>query len=166
MPDVQGILNETAKIVAGASAESSPGAYRGTGTAITAGGRAVKVAYSRLPEPTSLGEDGLVHVGWWDGFEVDVEGEAAGDLTTFLHRVRMQLMIALKRSDLPLAIGLLTPFVDAYVDTFAAKLGLNGKAKWSKLKSSPGIVDAIYPDRIAVEFLLLVKEKEALAYAV
>lgn len=163
MPDVQGILDQSALIAGGTLIRA--GVYGGAG-ALAVGGKTVKVAYSLLPEPTSVGDDGLIHVSWWDGFEADPEGEAAGDLTTFLHRIRMQLMVALKRSDLPKAIAILTPFVDTYVDAFAAKLGLNGKVRWSKLKSSPGLVDAIYPDRMALEFLLLAKEKEALAYAV
>lgn len=166
MPDPQGILDEVAKIAAGASATTRPGAYLGTGTAIAAGGRAIKVAYSRLPEPDSVGEDGLVHVAWWDGCDVDPESEAAGDLTTFLHRIRVQLMISAQRADLPNVYGLLTPFWGAYVSAFAAKIGLNGKATWSELKSSAGIVDAIYPHRLALEMLLLAKEKEAIARAI
>lgn len=153
---IQAILDATANIAGGALLRT--GIYKGAG-----GIAGVKIAYSLPPEEQSLAEDGPTHVSFFDGFPpVEL---AAGDLTVFRHRIRMQLMLAVGRSELPKAYSILTPFVELYRDAFAAKLKLNGTASASIFDSCPGIVDAIYPNRIALEMVLIAVEKVSVAYA-
>lgn len=156
--NIQAILDATATIAGGALLRT--GVYKGAGGIV-----GVKVAYSLPPEQVELTEDGPAHVSFWDGMVVNPEGPAAGDLTVYRHRIRMQLMVAWGRSNIPTAYGLLTPFVALYRDAFAAHLKLNGTAAASMLESSPGVVEAIYPDRLALEFVLFAIEKEAVSYA-
>lgn len=153
--NIQAILDATALIAGGALLRQ--GVYRGAG-----GIAGVKVAYSLPPDEPDLSEDGPAHVSFWDGMEVEPN---AGDLTIYRHRIRMQLMLAIGRSNIPRTYSLLTPFVVLYRDAFAAKLKLNGACSVSRLDSSPGVVDAIYPDRLALELVLTAVEKEAVTYA-
>lgn len=153
--NIQAILDATALIAGGTLLR--PGVYKGAG-----GIAGVKIAYSLPPEQNDLSEDGPAHVSFWDGMEV---GEGAGDLTVYRHRIRMQLMLAIGRSNTPKAYSLLTPFVPLYRDAFAARLKLNSTCAVSNLVSSPGIVEAIYPDRLALELVLTATEKEAVTYS-
>lgn len=162
---IQNILNQTALIAAGPLLNAAiPGVYGGAG--ITAGGKTVKFGYSLLPEDGALSEDGLVHVSAWGGTVVNPSGSGS-DLTVMQHRVRMQLLLSLARSRLPVALGILTPFVEAYRDAFAAKVLLNGAATGSRFLEilDPVAADPLYPGRIAIEFVLEVTEKVSLTYA-
>lgn len=149
--NVQQILDATALIAGGALAR--PGVYKGVG-----GIAGVKVAYSDPPESKSLGDDGLVHVSFWDGH---TKLPPAGDLAVYTHRIRMQLMLSAGRSDLPTAYRLLTPMASLYETAFNANIQLKGTCSSSYIESSPGIVEAIYPNRLAIEFILSVTRKEA-----
>lgn len=154
----QAILDATANI-AGGAVTSRPGVYKGAG-----GIAGVRIAFSRPQEANNIAEDGPMHVSFWDGLEIDPDGTAAGDQTVFKHTIRMQLSIAPGRSELPKAYGILTPFVPLYVAAFAAKVKLNSTCSVALLRRSPGIVESIYPDRIALEWILEATEKEAVTY--
>ncbi len=160
---VQNILNQTALIAGGTLIRE--GVYGGAG-AISAGGRSVKFSYAILPEEGSLGEDGIVHVSAWGGLSVNPDGSGT-DLTVMRHRVRMQLLLSMTRSELPKALSILTPFVEAYRDAFAAKLTLNGAASVALISEilDPMSTDPLYQNRIGIEFVLMVTEKMSLAYA-
>lgn len=161
---IQAILDEIARTLGGTLVRA--GVYSGVG-ALSAGGKAIKFAYSRLPELASVGEDGLIAIVWWDGMTVDPDGPAAGDLTVYRHSVRIQLMLTLSRGDLPTAIGILTPFVPVIRDAFAAKIRLGGAGavQSSAIESSRGIVDALYERRVALDLTMTVEEKEPVAWA-
>ena len=160
---VQNILNQTALIAGGTLIRE--GVYGGAG-AISAGGRSIKFSYSNLPEEGSLGEDGIVHVSAWGGLSVNPDGSGT-DLTVMRHRVRMQLLLSMTRSELPKALSILTPFVEAYRDAFAAKLTLNGAASVALISEilDPMSTDPLYQNRIGIEFVLMVTEKMSLAWA-
>lgn len=162
--NIQAILDEIARTLGGTLIRA--GVYGGTG-ALAAGGKTIKLAYSLLPEFASVGEDGLIAVVFWDGMTVDPEGPAAGDLTVYRHRMRIQLMLSAARSDLPKAMSILTPFVPVIRNAFAAKVRLGGVGAVanSVLEASEGIVPAIYDGRLALDLTLSVDEKEAVAYA-
>jgi hypothetical protein len=124
------------------------------------------VAYSASPDSGDLAEDAPAHVSFWDGMEINPADEVNGpDIDAYRHRIRMQLMISAGRSDLPTAYRILTPFVPLYVAAFNANLKLKATVSSSALSFSPGIVDAIYPGHIAVEFILTAVQKEAVSRA-
>lgn len=161
------VLRETAKMVGGTLINADRGVYGGVG-AIAAGGRVVSRAFAYLPEPDDLVNDDLVHVSWLDAWEQKT-GDA-GDFTQHEYRVRMQLMVRDDRGDLPHAIALLTPFLPAYFERFTQVAGatiLNGKAPGGVRfqRSDPLFTDAIYPGRTALDFALIAREEEAVAYA-
>ena len=83
------------------------------------------------------------------------------------HRVRMQLLLSMMRSELPKALSILTPFVEAYRDAYAAKLTLNGAASIALISEilDPMSTDPLYQNRIGIEFVLMVTEKMSLQYA-
>lgn len=161
----QSILNETAKILGGTLLRE--GVYSGVG-ALSAGGKSIKFAYSLLPEASSLGEDGIVAVCFPDGYRKET-GDA-GDLTKYVHRIRIQLLLSMHRSDLPKALSILQPFTPVVEAAFAAKVTLSGAANngcW--IEESPGFKDdqngGLYPGRICLEFVLMAAEEEAVSYA-
>jgi hypothetical protein len=59
----------------------------------------------------------------------------------------------------------LTPFIPAIRDAFAGKVKLNGAADSSDLESISDLSDSIYPERLAIDFVLAVTQKEAVARA-
>ena len=154
--NLQAILDATAAIAGGAAVAGRAGAYKGTG-----GITGVKIAFSLVPEIADLTEDGPAHVSWWDGVE---RTGGAGDLTVYTHTIKMQLCLSLGRSNLPKAISILTPFVPLYFAAFAAKVKLNSTCSVATLDRSPGIVESIYPDRLALEWSMTAVEKEAVTY--
>lgn len=156
--NIQAILDATAQIAGGA--QLRPGVYKGAG-----GIAGVKIAYSLPAEQAELVEDGPAHVSFWDGMEINPSGIAAGDLTVYRHTIRMQLVLAIGRSNISKAYSLLTPFVPLYITAFAGKLRLNGTCAVSGLERVSGVIDAIYPNRLAIEFTLIAIEKEAVTYA-
>jgi hypothetical protein len=153
------ILDATANIAGGAALSGRPGVYKGAG-----GISGVLVAYSLPPEPNNLNEDGPAHVSFWDGLEINPDGSSVGDLTVFRHTIRMQLCLALGRSEIPTALGLAVAFVPLYVAAFAAKTVLAGVWTNAELRRTPGIVESIYPDRLCLEWFLTVTQKEAVTY--
>lgn len=156
--DPQAVLDATAHVAGGAVLGTHPGVYKGAG-----GIAGVKIAYGTLPETSVLAEQGPTHVAFWDGIPA-IRG-AAGDLTSYDLRIRMQLMVAVGPSDLPTAYRILTPFVKLYRDAFAAHVSLFGTCDSSVLSNSTGIIAAIYPNRIALEWFLIVTQKEPVVYA-
>lgn len=158
---LQAVLDATALIAAGPLLGTVAGIYGGAG--ITAGGQTVRFGYSLLPEDGSLSEDGLVHVSCWGGTTVSPSGS---DLTVFTHRIRMQLLLSMARSQLPKALSILTPFIEAYRDAFALKVKLNGACASSKFTEilDPVSADPLYPGRIGIEFVLEVTEKVSVSY--
>ena len=155
--NIQNILDQTALIVGGGPTVGDPaGMYRGAGAISDGGSYAVKVAYSRPPNVESLANDGLSHLSFWDGMTTTY----LGNLIRHEHRIRMQLKISEGRGPLAKLQGILTGFVQPYITAFSAKVKLNGAATVSYFEGSPGIVDAIYPDRIALELVLIAVEKE------
>jgi hypothetical protein len=74
-------------------------------------------------------------------------------------------MIAAGLADIPRTSALLMPYAPLYVAAFAANLSLKGSCAVSKLFRTPGIIQAIYPDRLAIEFRLIATQKEAVTYA-
>ncbi len=156
--DVQPILDATAQIAAGAALGTHPGVYKGAG-----GIAGVKIGYSSLPDQADLAEQGPAHVSFWDGMPSVRPG--ASDLTAFDIRIRMQLSIAQGPAILPVTYRLLTPYLALYIAAFAQHVSLLGTCKSAQIVSSPGIVTAIYPGRIALELILLATVKESVAYA-
>jgi len=156
--NIQAALDQTALIAGGALLRT--GIYKGAG-----GISGVKIAYSLPPENSTLVEEGPAHISFWDGVDVDPDGVRAGDLTVFRNLIRMQLCVAIGPSELPKAISLLTPFVPLYIAAFGGKVSLNGTCASCRIDSSAGIIESIYPDRIALEFKLLTTIKEAVPYA-
>lgn len=159
---LQNCLDQTALIAGGAL--KYVGIYQGAG-AITAGGKSVKVGYSLLPEDGSLSEDGISHVSAWGGTVFDPSG-GGSDLTVERHRVRMQVLLSMARSQLPVALSILTPFVEAYRDAFAAKVTLNGACASSRIAEvlDPIAAQPLYPNRIAIEVVLEITEKVNVVY--
>jgi hypothetical protein len=148
----------------------NPGTYADA-AALAAGGQRIKFARSLLVDEGALGDDGLQHVSAWGGtvFAVDAGG---GDLTVLRHTIRMQLLLSLARSTLPIALGILTPFVEAYRDLFAAHIKLTDSAGANPVCASSRIVqildpisaNALYLNRACLEVVLEVTEKVALPY--
>lgn len=165
--DLQNVVNQTARILGGPPVAGRDDVYSGAG--VSAGGKSIKFAYSRLPELASLGEDGLVAIVFWDAARL-AEGADAGDLTKMEHRIKVQLLLSMARSDMPKAMGILTPFVPAMFSAFAAKVTLNGAAMGGAfVRRFNGFLDydhgCLYPGRIALEMELEATEEEAIAYS-
>ena len=156
--DLQAIMNATAQIAGGVVLR--PGVYRGAG-----GIAGVKIAYSLYQEQQEIADDDLVHVSFWDRTEINPPDEASGpDQNVYRHHIRMQLMLSPGRSDLPKAHGRLMPLLPLYMTAFNVNnVKLLATCSSSRVLESPGIVEAIYPDRIALEILLIVSEKEAVS---
>lgn len=156
----QPILDQTA-LVAGGAVTAVPGIYSGAGAITTADGKKVAVAYSSLRAVPDVQVDDFVHASVAD--ETIKSGSA---FTVWTHRIRMQLMVSVSRSDLRTATRLLEAFVPAYFDAFALKVGLGGTCQSSEIVSvrGPYGVEPLYPERHAIEFLLEATEKLGVLY--
>ena len=166
---VQAVLDRTALLAGGTLIRA--GVYGGAG-ALSAGGQTIKFARSLLVDEGNLGDDGLQHVSAWGGTVVDPAG-GAGDMPMYRHTIRMQVLLSMGRAQLPIALGILTPFVEAYRDLFAAhtKLsdpaGLNAICATSRIDRilDPISANPLYLNRIAIEIVLEVTEKIPVVYA-
>ncbi len=167
---VQAVLDRTALLVGGTFIHA--GAYGGVG-ALVAGGQTVKFARSLLVDEGNLGDDGLQHVSCWGGTVVDPSG-GAGDMPMYRHTIRMQLLLAMTRSQLPVALGILTPFVEAYRDLFAAHVKLSDPAGANPIVATsridrvldPITTNPLYLNRIGIEVVLEVTEKVPVSYSI
>ena len=157
----QAILDNVA-LIAGGAATATAGIYSGAGKITTADGKSVAVAYSSLRAVPDLQVDDFVHVCL-----VDETIKSGSAFTVWTHRIRMQLLVSVSRSDLRTATRLLEAFVPAYFDAFALKLTLNGTAAVSEIVNVRGPigVEPLYPERHALEFVMEAVEKAGVAYA-
>jgi hypothetical protein len=157
--NVQLARDEIAHVLGGTQVRA--GVYAGAG-ALSAGGKSIKFAYGRVIEPGSLGEDGVCAIVMFGGTSV-LEG--GGDLSVYTHRLPVELVLSVARSMLHEADAILTPFIPVIRNAFAGKVKLNAAADACELESISEIKDSIYRDRLAIEFVLRVTQKEAVAYA-
>lgn len=160
--DAQAAVNATAKVLGGTLLRE--GVYSGAG-ALAANGVTIKFAYALLPEV--IGDDGVIAIVYPNGYRKET-GDA-GDLTTYVHELRIQLLLSIARSTLPKAISILAPFAPVVEAAFAAKVLLAGAASGgSWLDRCEGFKDeqhgGLYPGRIALEFVLLAIQEEAVTY--
>lgn len=158
----QPILDKIALIAGGGpTAGDLPGIYRGAGGIVTADGKRVAVAYSSLRAVPDVQNDDFVHVAVVDE---TLLGGGASDLTTFTHRIRMQLLVSVSRSDMRTATRLLEAFVPAYFAAFTSvHLGGTGTVANAGIVNvrGPFGVEPLYPERHALEFILEATEKES-----
>ena len=154
----QPLLDECARI-AGGAVTSVPGIYNGAGRITAASGATVKVAYSSLRAVSEMQVDDFVHVCIADESSVVPFGT---DVDRWLHRIRMQLMVSVSRSDMRTATRLLEEFVPAYFTAFNS-VSLGGTATSAGIVSVRGPigVEPLYPDRHALEFILEASVKGA-----
>lgn len=156
----QPILDECARI-AGGAVTSVPGIYNGAGRITAASGATVKVAYSSLRSVAEMQVDDFVHVCIVDETTV---GGGGSDLTIWNHRIRMQLMVSVSRSDMRTATRLLEEFVPAYFTAYnSVSLGgviTSGSAGIVSVRGPIG-VEPLYPERHAIEFILEAASKAA-----
>jgi hypothetical protein len=161
--DTQLILDEIArKVGGGPTGGDVVGLYRGAG-----GVAGVKSCWSKLPDGGILGQDGIFGVVFLERSN-RAQGDA-GDLTFFKHDIRLQLLIALGRSDMAHAIAKLQPFAPLVVNAFdTGGTYLAGTANAGALIRDvigPREADALYEGRIAIEFVFDVTEEAAVVYA-
>jgi hypothetical protein len=154
----QPILDELARI-AGGAVTSTPGIYNGTGRITNASGKSVAVAYSSLRAVPEMQVDGFVHVCLVDETASPLD-TGPFDLTT--HRIRMQLMVSVSRSDMFTATRLLEEFVPAYYTAYSG-VTLGGLVSSSGIVSTRGPfgVEPLYPERHALEFIFEAVQKGA-----
>lgn len=154
----QPILDECARI-AGGAVTSVPGIYNGAGRITAASGATVKVAYSSLRAVPEMQQDDFVHVCLVDETSVVPFGT---DLDRWVHRIRMQLMVSVSRSDMRTATRLLEEFVPAYFTAYSS-VSLGGTATNAGIVSVRGPigVEPLYPERHALEFILEASVKGA-----
>ena len=157
----QAILDQVA-LVAGGAATAVPGIYSGAGRITTVDGKAIAIAYSSLRAVPEVQVDDFVHVCL-----VEETLRSGSAYTIYTHRVRIQVLVSVSRSDMRTATRLLEAFVPAYFTAFSQKVQLGGTAMSSALLSVRGPigVEPLYPERHALEFILEAVEKEGLAYA-
>lgn len=156
----QPILDAIALIAGGGpTAGDQSGIYRGAGGITTADGKKIAVAYSSLRAVSEVQNDDFVHVCTVDETFV---GGGATDLTTWTHRIRMQVLVSVSRSDMRTATRLLEAFVPAYFTAFNS-VSLTGTAASAGIASVRGPigVEPLYPERHALEFILEAVEKGA-----
>lgn len=154
----QPILDAIALIAGGTPTVGDlPGIYKGAGGITTADGKKVAVAYSSLRAVGEMQADDFVHVCVVDETFV---GGGSSDLTVWTHRIRMQLLVSVSRSDMRTATRLLEAFVPAYFTAFNS-VSLTGTAASSGIVSVRGPigVEPLYPERHALEFILEAVEK-------
>jgi hypothetical protein len=154
----QPILDAIALIAGGGPTAGDPtGIYRGAGGIVTADGKRVAVAYSSLRAVPDVQNDDFVHVCTVDE---TVLGGGASDLTTWTHRIRMQLLVSVSRSDMRTATRLLEAFVPAYFNAYTS-VGLGGVIASGGIVSVRGPigVEPLYPERHALEFIYEATEK-------
>lgn len=164
--ELQPLLDQCAKIIGGGpTGGDRAGLYRGAG-----GIAGVKAAYSTPPDLGSLAVDGVFCICVHRGTET-VTGDA-GDLTTYRHRLGLQLLVALGRSDALAAHRILSPFVDALYDTFKSKTHLNDGVNnlataGCFLKGVLGIdqTTPLAPDRFAIEGELVAEVEKSITYS-
>ena len=157
--NVQLARDEVAHVLGGTLLR--PGVYSGAG-ALAAGGKSIKFAFGRTLEPDALGEDGVCAIVLYGGTEISGGGS---DVVAYDHRLRIHLVLSVLRSTLHQADAILTPFIPVIRGAFAGKVKLAGAADSSELVSISEIVDSLYPDRLAIDFVLRVTQKEAVAFA-
>lgn len=154
----QAVLDACA-LIAGGAATATAGVYNGAGRITTADGKSIAVAYSSLRAVPEVQVDDFVHVCTVDE---TVMGGGGGDLGVWTHRIRMQVMVSVSRSDMRTATRLLEGFVPAYFTAFNT-VSLGGVASSSTITSVRGPigVEPLYPERHALEFMLEAVEKGA-----
>jgi len=154
----QSILDQIALIAGGGPTGGDlPGIYRGAGGIVTADGKRVAVAYSSLRAVPDMQTDDFVHVCTMDETLI---GGGSSDLTVYTHRVRIQLLVSVSRSDLRTATRLLEGFVPAYFNAYNS-VSLGGTAASATITSIRGPigVEPLYPERHALEILMEAVEK-------
>jgi len=156
------LILDNVALIAGGAATAVPGIYNGAGRITTADGKAIAVAYSSLRAVPDVQVDDFVHVCL-----VEETAKSGSAFTVWTHRIRMQVMVSVSRSDLRTATRLLEAFIPAYFDAFALKLTLNGAAAVATITGvrGPFGVEPLYPERHALEFILEATEKSGVAYA-
>jgi hypothetical protein len=154
----QPILDELARI-AGGAATALPGVYSGAGRIVAASGASVKVAYSSLRSISDMQVDDFVHVCVADESTLVAAGS---DLGRWEHRIRMQLMVSVSRSDMRTATRMLEEFVPAYFTAYNS-IGLGGIQTNGGIVSVRGPigVEPLYPERHALEFIYESAVKDA-----
>lgn len=157
--DVQGARDEVAHVLGGTLLRT--GVYSGVG-ALSAGGKTIKFAYGRTIDPQSLGEDGVCAIVFFGGTQI-LGG--SGNLYAYTHRLRAHLCVSVLRSNFHEADAILTPFIPVVRNALAAATQLNGKADTSELEGISDIVDSMYKNRLAIDFVLRVTQKEAVTVA-
>lgn len=157
--NVQLMRDELAHVLGGTLVRA--GVYAGVG-AISAGGRALEAAFGRLPE--SLIGAGVNAVVLYGGTP-EIVGSSNEGPTYYKHRARIQLIYPATNATIWEADAILTPFIPAVRDAIAGHYKLNGSVTDSRIESISGIDDSIYPDRLAIEFVVICTEKEQVAIA-